>query len=316
MNMASSVSIDGSGNVTITPMFTASMNPASATTQSPWQGFMQGMVGSVSSTNGAQFTINMMMGQQSVTFTTNSGTQFEGMSGMGGMSNGMIVMVDATIQPDGSLIAQHVESMEGSGGMMAGGFIGNITGTPATGFTMVANSGVGGGMMMSNIASTMSVNMSGSPTCTFDSNNVDLTNLPFNPSNFSTNCAMAKGQKIDVVSSSGMMSGGMGGGMMGGSTSNTIDASQIRLEQQGMHGTVSNYSANGSQATFTLTMPSDSAFTTLTGMTTITVYKQNGTQMYNTAAITNGSQLEVRGLMFYDSGAYKMVSTWIVTPAT
>src|ERR1019366_466048 len=91
MNMANSISIDGSGNVTITPMFTAMMNPASAGSQSPWQGYMQDMVGSVSSTSGSQFTMSMLMGQQSVTLSTNSNTVFEGMSGMGGMSNGMIV---------------------------------------------------------------------------------------------------------------------------------------------------------------------------------------------------------------------------------
>jgi Domain of unknown function (DUF5666) len=310
MNMANSVSIDGSGNVTITPMFTASMNSTSSTTQSPWQGYMQDMVGSVSSTSGSQFTMSMMMGQQSVTLSTNSNTVFEGMSGMGGMSNGMIVSVDATTQPDGSLLAQHVESMEGSGGMMGGGLVGNITGTPPTQLTIVANDGIGGGMMMSDIAGTITVNVSGSTPYSFDSDNVDLTNLPFTPT-FDAS-TIAKGQKIDVVSGSSMMSGGMGGGMMGGSTVGTIDASQLRLEQQGMHGTVSNY--NGSS--FTLTMPSDSAFTTLTGMSAITVYQQTGTQMFPAGStVTNNSQVEVRGLLFYDSGTYKMVSTWIVTPA-
>jgi hypothetical protein len=310
MNMASSVSIDGSGNVTITPTFTAMMNSTSATGQSPWQGWMQGLVGSVSATSGSQFTMTMLTGEQSMSFATDSNTVFSGMgmSGMGSMSKGMIVHVDATTQADGSLLATNVEAM-GTGGMMAGGLVGNITGTQ---FSMAANNGIGGGMMMSNIAGTMDVNLSGSTTYSIDSDNVDLTNLPFTPMfNAST---IAKGQKVDVVSGSSMMSGGMGGGMMGGSTSNTIDASQVRLEQQGLRGTVSNYSASGPQATFTLTMPSDSAFATLAGTNTVTVYKQNGTQMLGTSTITNGSSMEVRGLLFNNSGAYNMVSTWIVAP--
>jgi hypothetical protein len=312
MNMGKSVSIDNSGNVTITPMFTAMMNPTSSTGQNPWQGYMQSMVGSVSSTSGSQFTMGMMMGQQSMTFATNSNTQFVGMSGMGGMGKGMIVMVNATTQADGSLLAQSVQSMEGSGGMMGAGMIGNITGTPATGFTMAANNGNGGGMMMSDMTTTMAVNMSSGTTCSFNSTGVDLTNLPFNPDDFINNCAIAKGQMMDVFSNTGMMSGGMGGGMMGGTTSNTIDASQIRLDQQGMQGTVSNY--NGTS--FTMTMPADSAFATMTGMTTMTVYKQPGTQMLNTPSLGNGSNVEVRGLMFYDSGAYKMVAAWIMTPTS
>jgi hypothetical protein len=194
--------------------------------------------------------------------------------------------------------------------------VGKRSGTPATGFTMAANSGIGGGMMMSDISSTMDITMSSGTTCSIDSTGVDLSNLPFNPNNFSTNCAIAQGQMIDVLSSGGMMSGGTGGGMMGGSTSNTIDAGELRLERQGMHGTVSNYNANGSQATFTLTMPSDSAFATMTGMTTMTVYKQAGTQMFNTPSLGNGSNVEVRGLMFDDAGTYKMVAAWIVTPTT
>ena len=304
MNMSSSVSIDSGGNVTITPSFTVMTSPLTPG-QNPWQGWMQHMVGTVASASGSQFTLNTMMGLQSATFNTNSNTQFVGMSGMGMMSGGVVLAVDATTQPDGSLMAQRVESMSGSGGMMAGGIVVGITGNPPTQMSMVANNGIGGGMMMSAISGNITINLSSSTPYSFDSDDVDLANLPFTPT--FDNSTIAKGQKIDVVSGGSMM----GGGMMGGST---INASQVRLEQQGLHGTVSNYSASGSQATFTLTLPADSAFATLTGTSTITVYKQNGTQMHNVSAIANGDQVEIRGLLFHDSGSYQMVSTWIVTP--
>lgn len=312
MNMGSSVSIDGSGNVSITPTFSAMTN-ALGSGQNPWQGWMQHMVGSVGSTSGSQFTMRSLMGLHNATFNTNSSTQFVNMSGMGMMSNGMVVAVDATTQPDGSLLAQRVESMWGSGGMMGAGIVAGITGNPATQLSIVANNGIGGGMMMSAIAGNITVNVSSSTPYSFDSDNVDLTNLPFTPAFDSS--TIAKGQKVDVVSGGSMMSGGMGGGMMGGGTPfGTINGGQVRLEQQGLHGTVSNYSASGSQATFTLSLPSDSAFATLTGTSTITVYKQNGTQMHNLSAIANGNQVGVRGLLFYSGGSYKLVSTWIVAP--
>lgn len=306
MNMGSSVSINN-GNVTITPTFTGMMN-ALGTGQNPWQGYMQHMVGSVSSTSGSQFTMTMLMGMQSATFTTNGNTHFDGMSGMGMMSNGMILNVDAITQADGSLLAQHVESMWDSGGMMGGGIVTGITGNPPTQLTIVANNGIGGGMMMSAISGSITVNVSSSTPYSFDSDQVDLANLPFTP--IFDDSSITKGQKIDVVSGGSMMSGG---GMMGGGTSfGTINASQVRLEQQGFHGTVSNYTANGSQATFTLTLPSDSAFATLTGVSTISVYQQNGTQLHNLSTIANGTQVQVRGLLFYDSGTYKLVTTWII----
>ncbi len=312
MNMGSSVSIDSSGNVSITPAFTAMMNSL-ASGHNPWQGWMQHLVGAVARTSGSQFTMTSLMGLQNATYHTNSNTQFVNMSGMGMMSAGGVVAVDASTQSDGSLLAQRVESMWGSGGMMGGGIVGGITGNPPTQLSMVATNGVGGGMMMSAISGNITVNLSSSTPYSFDSDDVDLTNLPFTPTFDSS--SIATGQKINVVSGGGMMSGGMGGGMMGGGNPfGTITANQVRLEPQGLHGTVSNYRASGSQATFTLMLAPDSAFTTLTGASTITVYKQNGTQMHNLSGIANGNQVEVRGLLFYDAGTYKMVSTWMVGP--
>jgi hypothetical protein len=245
----------------------------------------------------------MMMGWQSLTFSTNSSTQFVGLSGMGMMTNGIIVGVDAVTQPDGSLLAQRVESMwTTSGGMMGGGIVTNVNGNPPTQLTIVANNGIGGGMMMSWISGTLTVNVSSSTPYTFDSDDVDLTNLPFTPG--FDGSTIAKGQRIEAVSGGSMM----GGGMMGGGT---INASQIRLEQQGLRGTVSNYTANGSQANFTLNLAPDSAFATLTGSTAVTVYKQNGTQLWNLSSIANGNQVQVRGLLFNDAGSYKMVASWI-----
>lgn len=302
MNMGASVSIIN-GNVTLTPTFTATMHPISNSGQNPWQGWMHHMVGLVSSTSGSQFTTSMMMGWQSLTFTTNSSTQFVGFSGMGMMANGMMVVVDAVTEPDGSLLAQRVESMwSGSGGMMGGGIITGISGNPPTQLNVVFNNGIGGGMMMSWIAGILAVNVSSSTPYTFDSDRVDLTNLPFTPT-FDAS-TIAKGQIIEAVSGSGMM----GGGMMGGGT---INASEIRLVEQGLRGTVSNYTANGSQATCMLNLAPDSAFATITGTSIVTVYQQGGTQLRGLSSIINGNQIEVRGLLFADAGGYKLVATWI-----
>ncbi len=312
MDMGDSVSIGGGGTVTITPHFSASMNAVSATAQSPWDGWMQQMVGSVAGASGSQFTMNMMMGLQNIAFTTDSNTQFSGMNGMGMMGQGMIVDVDATLQPDGSLLAQRIDSLQGnSGGMMGSGILQTITGNPPTQVMMAADDGIGGGMMMSAIANSIAINLSSSTPCSFDRDGVDLTNLPFTPA---FDCSsMARGQNIQVVSGSSMMGGGMGGGMMGGGPFGTISASQIMLEQQALRGTVSNYAANGSQASFTLTLSPDSAFAILTGTTNITVYQQPGTQMHGMSTVANGQWLEARGLMFYDGGTYKLVATWLVS---
>jgi hypothetical protein len=107
-----------------------------------------------------------------------------------------------------------------------------------------------------------------------------------------------------------MMQGGGMGGMMGGGT---INASEIDLEQQGLSGTVSGYTG-APPTTFTLTLPADCAFTTLTGSTTINVFQQAGTELWGMTTITNGSTVHVRGLLFFDAGTYKLVAGRIMAP--
>lgn len=309
MNMGSSVSIDGSGNVTLTPTLTAAMASAPGTGMNPWQGTMQQRLGAVSSISGSQFTMGSMMGMQTATFTTNSSTQFAGtgFTGMGSMSTGMLVGVDAALQADGTYLAQRVESMgSGTTGMMGGGLVTAITGNPPTQLTMVANAGQGGGMMASSIGGTLTVAIPASTPYSMDTDGMDLTALPFTPAFGPT--SLAKGQRVQVVSGGGMM----GGGMMGGTGS--LTASQLRLEQQGFHGTASGYTANGSQATFTLTLPPDAAFATLTGTTTLQVYQQTGTQLHGLTTLANGNGVVVRGLLFDDAGTYRLVASWIALP--
>ncbi len=314
MNMGSSVSIDGLGTISFTPVMTAMTSGVSSTGPNPFHGGMQHQVGRVTGILGSQFTMGSMMGIQTTTVMTNSSTQFPstGLSSMGTMSTGMMVSVDATLQADGTYMAQRVDYLgTGSTGMMGGGLVTSITGNPPTQLTLIANSGMGGGMMASSIAGTLTVTLPASVPYSFDANGMDLTGLPFTPAFGPT--SLVKGQKVEVVSASSMTMGiGMGGGMNGDGIG-TLTASQVRLEQQALHGVVSAYSATGTQATFTMTIAADSAFASLTGITAIKVHQQAGTQLQGLAAITDGSDVQARGLLFYDAGTYKLVSSGMTT---
>lgn len=183
------------------------------------------------------------------------------------------------------------------------------TGNPVTELTLAMQDGTGSGMMGSYLVSTTTVDVSTGAAFNIDSDNVDISNLPFTPA-FDGN-TIFKGQCVRAVSNSDMMSGGGMGGMMGGGT---ISATEIDLEQQGLGGTVSGYSGAAAPTTFTLTLPSDSAFATLTGSTTVAVFQQPGTELWGTNTITNGSTVHVRGLLFLDAGVYKLVARRIVAP--
>lgn len=310
MNMASSVSIDQSGNVTMTPTMTASMNQCcTGNSQGPEDGGMEHMAGTVMSFSGNSFTMSMIESSQNISLATDSNTQFDGMGGMGGMSNGMIVMVDAIMQSDGTFMAQKVDSvMSMSGGSMAGGLITGTTGNPVTQLTLAMQDGAGNGMMGSYLAGTTTVDVSPSAVFNIDSDKVDMSNLPFTPTFDGT--AIFKGQCVRAVSNNGMMSGGGMGGMMGGGT---VSASEIDLEEQGLSGTVSGYSGSA-PTSFTLTLPTDSAFTTLTGSTSVTVFQRAGTELWGLTNVTNGSTVHVRGLLFSDAGTYKLVAGRIMAP--
>ena len=308
LDLASSVTMDSSGNMTMNPVFhVTSGAQGSGNPMDPSDGGIQKMMGAVSSVSGSSFGMTSMQAAQSFTFATNSSTVFDGTS-MSGMSNGMLLIVDANLQSDGTLMATKVQSMMNSGGVMGGGVITAVTGQPATALTMVMQNGAGSGMMSSAFAAGVTIDLNGSTTFQIDEDNMDMSSLPFTPL-FDASDIHA-GQSVMPISSSAMMSGGMGGGMMGGSNmAGTITATNVELEPQGISGTVATAMTSGAQTSFTLTLPSGCAFTTLTGATSVTIYQQPKTVIANGSSIASGSTVHAFGLMFLDNGQWKLVAS-------
>jgi hypothetical protein len=195
----------------------------------------------------------------------------------------------------------------GAGGSMAAGVVTGSVGNPPTQLTIVMREGIGYGMMSANLAGTATIKIDDGTQFSIDTGSVDLSGVPFTPQFDRTH--LSKGQGIDAWSSGHMTQGGLMAGMMGGLT---LTASSIQLEEQGVRGIVSGYTANGSEASFTLTLPTDSAFAKLTGASAITVYQRGGTQLRGLSSIANGNLVQVRGLLFLDSGVLRLVASRIV----
>jgi hypothetical protein len=308
LDLANSVTMGSSGSLSMNPVFhvTSGMQ-GSGNPLDPTDGGIQEMMGMVSSVSGSSFSMSSMQATQGFTFATNSSTVFNGTS-MGSMGSGMLLLVDASFQSDGTLMANRVQSMMGSGGMMGSGVITAVTGQPATSLTMVMQNGVGAGTMTSMFADGATVDLTGVSAYEIDDDNVDMSGLPFTPV-FDASHIYA-GQSVMPVSSSGMMSGGgMGGGMMGGSTmAGTINATKVELQPQGLSGTVATAITSGAQTSFTLALPAGCAFTTLTGATNVTIYQQQKTVISTGSSIASGSTMHVNGLLFLDGGQWKMVA--------
>jgi hypothetical protein len=307
MNMGASVVFDANGNVTLSPSMTAATNPLGSGSSRPEDGGIHHMVGMVSGTSGGQFTVATMQGMSGVSLMTNANTQFHGMNGVGMMAGNMLVSFDASLQPDGTWMATRVQSRIGVGGAMSAGMVTEVSGNPPTQLIIAMQNGIGNGMAATNLAGTTTVNIDDATQFSIDRGSVDLTNLPFTPQ--FDRASLSKGQRIEAFSTGQMMRGGGMGGMRGGTT---LAAAAIQLGQQGLRGTVANYSRSGQQASFTLTLPADSAFANLTGAAAVTVYQQPSTQLHALSTVANGNSVVVRGLLFLDDGIFRLVADRLV----
>lgn len=264
------------------------------------------VVGNVTGISGGTFTMGTLQGMP-ISLSTGGNTQYQGMNGqtmsnMGMMSDGQIMTVNATLQPGGTWTANSVTAMMGSGGVMPIGIVTATSGSPVTQLTMFPDNGIGAGMMASLLANGMTVNVGGSATYGIDDAGVSMSGLSITPQFNASH--MAAGQNIAAVGSGAMSSGG---GMMGGGgfmNMGSMTAAGFELEPQGLSGAVASASGTG----FTMSLPSDSAFTLLTGATSVPVYQTGQTQMKGLTTIANGQNVAVYGYLFYNGGSYNFVA--------
>jgi len=85
---------------------------------------------------------------------------------------------------------------------------------------------------------------------------------------------------------------------------------KVKLQQQALLGTVSGLagSTTAGPTTFRLSVPSDSAFAMLSGMTQVTVYWQPDTDLHKLSNVNNGDTVRVRGLVFFTGTGFNMIA--------
>jgi hypothetical protein len=85
----------------------------------------------------------------------------------------------------------------------------------------------------------------------------------------------------------------------------SVTADKIKLQQQGISGSVSNLAA--SDSTFDLTLATDSALAVISGQTVVHVTTVSATDN-RFGAIANGSNLRIRGLLFWNGTSWQMIA--------
>jgi hypothetical protein len=265
-------------------------------------GELEDVRGLVTTVNGSSFTLKVGQSGATLTFTTDSTTQFEeGITSLASALN-RIVKVEGFTKPDGTLFAKEVEGLEDQQGAELEGIITQISGSM---LTVTAHDGMGNGMDNNKVGATFTVSISGLSASQFT---VDkgksfrgLT-LPSPPNFPFDGTTIHQGQRIEVEATTGVPpAGGM------------ITADKIKLEQQAVKGTVSNFMAgtNGA-ATFDLMLPADSHLAIISGQTVVHVTKLGGTDN-RFGNIMNGSSVRVRGLLFWTGTTFNMIARRIVS---
>lgn len=303
LNVANSLTFDAQGNVTGVSLGAASFTVTTSAVagedqQEDEDGELEDTVGMVTAVNGNSFTLTVGQNGASLTLTTDANTEFDDGATLATLLN-MIVKVEGVTRPDGTLYAKEAEGIENNNGAELEGLVNQVTGNPATQFTLVAQDGTGNGVTNSQIGTPITINVAGAQY-RVNQGKVDTSgigNLPSAPNFPFDATTIHAGQRVEVESS---------GGMAG----TAFTAEKVKLDQQALKGTVSGLqgATSAGPVTFTLTVPSDSAFAMLSGQTTVKVFWQPGTDLHNLASVNNGNTVRVRGLVFFTGTSFNMIA--------
>lgn len=303
VNVANSLVSDAQGNITGVNLNASSFSFASSAVapedrQGHDDGELEDMTGTVTAVNGTSFNLTASATGAQLTFTTDSKTEFEDGASLASLAVKSIVTVEGATRSDGSLYARKVEGIENENGSEIEGLIVSVIGSPATGLTFVADHGTGTGMDSSVIGDTATADVSVAKfeVKAGDLDTSGLGSLPSSEFPFDASSVHA-GQRVEVESRNAV-------------TAMNVSAEKVRLQQQALIGTVSGLASSTSSgpATFTLSLPSDAAFSILSGTPAIQVIWQPGTDLHGLSKVSNGDSIRVRGLVFFNGTAASMIA--------
>jgi hypothetical protein len=303
LNVANSIATDASGNITgfnfSASSFTFSTKAVAVADQQDNDGELEDVTGLVTNVSGNNFTMNVGQSGAQLTFATDTNTQFsDGLTNVSSTLN-QIVKVEGTTQADNTLLASEVEGLENQNGAELEGLVTAVSGNPAASLTVVGQDGVGSGMDSTKVGASFTANVGGA-SYKVDLGNIDTSGLggiPGTPNFPFSGTTVKAGQRAEVESAGAVPA-----------AAGTIVADKVKLQQQAMTGTVSNFVAgSGGAATFDLTLPASSYVALLSGQTTVHVFQQPKTDN-RFGTVSNGSVVRVRGLLFWTGSSFNLIA--------
>jgi hypothetical protein len=286
---------------TISPVFTVTPVAVSAQPTSDQNGKVTGIDAVIASVNPAN---NSFMAQTTsgnvFSLSSNSTTLFQDAAGLSSLTTGMLVNLDAAIEPAGTLLATRVE-------------VNNAAANAAFTELPLTPAGAAGTAVVAEpqdcfpapdptpiCEDLFSLDPSVSFQVSGQVNN--LRSLPFTP--VFSNSTFFLGQSVFTQSA---------GARVGG----TLVATSLTLVPQTINGTVTAVSSAGGFNVYTVSLASYDLvpttqqlflgpFPVISSPGSVTVYVDANTQLLQSAPVTVGSLLRFRGVIFYDNGTLRM----------
>ena len=285
LDLAASVVLNGTPitSATVTPKFnvTSAATPPAGNegNEDHDDGELEDVHGSVKSIAAPNFTITTKT--TDITFATDANTRFkDGITQLSDLKVGDIVEVDGVTKSDGTKLATKVEREGNENGEEAEGLISALD-NPLTKITIVHQVDSTGS---SSSPVTVDVGVNSSTVYSVRADKLNITAPAFDATH------IGKGQRIEADSST---------------NTTPLLATKVKLREQALIGTVAASPAPTTSG-FTLTISPTSAFGTLSGATSVPVTFANGATLKTTPVA--GATIRVRGLVFFNAGAYSMIA--------
>ncbi len=285
LDLANSVVLNGTPitSATVTPKFnvTSTTTPPAGNegNEDHDNGELEDVHGTVKSISAPNFTITT--NSTDITFATDANTRFkDGITQLSDLKVGDIVEVDGVTKADGTKLATKVEREGDRNGEEAEGLISALD-NPLTKITIIHQEDSTGN---SSSPVTVDIGVNSSTVYSVRTDKLNITAPAFDATH------IGKGQRIEADSST---------------NTTPLLATKIKLREQALIGTVAASPAPTTSG-FTLTLSPTSAFATLSGATSVPVTFANGATLKVTP--TAGATIRVRGLVFFNAGAYSMIA--------
>jgi len=293
---------NGIPTFSISPTFTltaASFGPQPANSENGEAFGVDGQISSIDIGTDS-FVLTYLAPEQSrtVAVSTGTGTAYQGINGLAGLSVGTFIDMDGAIQADGSLLATRIAVEDPKATSVAAGPV-LATSSAIPVFTVFPQRG--DGILSSAGAEYVSFN---SAIFQISSQLSNLNSLPFTPLFDGSNIIAGQNVYISTTATSIQPEPVY------------VPATIVTLIPQTINGTVASTSSSSNFTVYTVNLASYDLFPTFAvqqGQTTllnnprqVEVYVDSNTQLLNTESIASGNTLRFYGLVFNDHGTLRM----------